>query len=239
MLLIFSAMRCGIAIVALALTVTGCTKKSQEPAAAPTVGSVVSETPSAATTPSPKPAMCPGEVKGGNAPSQDALKAWLCQDNAGLQKHLNDAARDQMKAVPRDIDLQWTFVSCGGAAGSTYCTYRNALGSDLIFRILSQTPDRVVEVKFDRTLFPNNAEQYTRHFLAAWLADNTPRMRALSSASVTSFATSHSKPAAGYTVTLSPSEVWIFEVESSGADYRFVLQGQLGRANAITELNSL
>lgn len=84
--------------------------------------------------------------------------------------------------------------------------------------------------------FPSNAEQYTREFVEAWIKGNTDRMRALSSPAIVSFATSNAPPSKTYTVTLSPAEVWVFEVTSSGGNYRFVLQGELGKAGAITKL---
>ncbi|HCT80885.1 MAG TPA: hypothetical protein DGT23_30825 [Micromonosporaceae bacterium] len=180
-----------------------------------------------------------GSVTGGSDPHRASLRAWLCSDSTGMQAKMTEAAITQLNAVPKDIDLQWTFVSCGGAAGSTYCTYRNTFGSDLIFRVPSESPQKVTEVKFDRTVFNTDAKQYTSHFVEAWISGNVQRMQALSSPAIVSFAATHSAPATPFTVTLSPSEVWIFEVTSSGADYRFVLKNQLGRSNAITELHTL
>lgn len=180
---------------------------------------------------------CDGSVTGGSGVHRAVMRAWVCDQP---QTHLSDAGRDGLDAVPRaDINMDWTFVNCATPVSGKFCVYRNELGSDLVLQVPDSAPDTVTDVRFQRTMFYSDAEDYARHFVEAWIGRNFVRMRALSSASIASFAESHTAPLAPWSLTLSPSEVWIFEVDSATADYRVVLQGTLGRPNAVTELNPM
>lgn len=123
--------------------------------------------------------------------------------------------------------------------GSAYCTYHNTFGSNLIFRYPTSDQSKVTEVQFDRTIFHTDAAAYAKHFVDAWINGNAPRMQALCTAGALSFATTHAAPTFPYTATLSPSEVYIFEIQSDGADYRVVLQNPLGKSGAITQISPM
>lgn len=220
-----------VAVLAAMATLMGaCKKQPDGQATLPPVTVTTSATPTPHGDPTSPPAgpKCIGAVTGGQEPSLAMLKAWLCGENVAL-----------MSAVPKDIDQKWSFIFCEGAAGSTYCTYRNSLGSQLIFKSQNAAPVKVTNVQLDRTIFNTDPKLYTQHFVEAWITGNVQRMQALATPVVVSFAASHTPPTRPYTTTLDPAEVYIFKVTSSGNDYRFVLQGQLGKANAITELHSL
>jgi len=231
-----------LAVIGILLALTaGCSKPKPQADPPPSVST--SLTPSAAPSPSAAPTTapttaggCTGSVSGGSDPHRAVIQAWLCR---GPQPNLTDAAAGQINSIARDIDMKWTFERCDGTAGANYCAYRNSNGSDLILRVPSQPGMKISEVKFDRTVYHTNAEHYARHFIDAWITGNELRMRALATPAVLSFAASHAPPPAPYTVTLSPAEVWIFEITSGSIGYRILLQNQLGRAGAVTGLHQL
>ncbi|WP_162908188.1 hypothetical protein [Allorhizocola rhizosphaerae] len=175
--------------------------------------------PSSAPAPSP----CAGTVRGGPDHLRGYVEDWLC-------------GRRTLPEVPLDIDMTWTFVECDGAAGSSYCSYRNGEGSDLILRVPNAQPETVTEVRVDRTTFAADADEYARQFVEAWVNGNQPRVRALSTPEVAAFTAGNPPPESGYEVVLSPSEVPEFEVRSSGSDYLLIVRGRLGRPNAITNI---
>ncbi len=173
------------------------------------------------SSPSPVPSPCAGTVTGGPDKLRLFVEDFLC-------------GRRKLPEVPGDIDMTWTFVDCDGAAGSSYCTYRNNEGSDLILRVPDEAPDRVSEVRMDRTLFPADADAYMRYFIQAWADRNVPRMRALSTPDVAAYAAANQAPQDGYSISRSAADAPRFEVDSAGRDYAVVVSGQPGRPNAIT-----
>lgn len=233
-----SGMRALAITAILVVALAGCTST---PAPEPTPAPIPSEAESPASSPTSAPAApagdCDGSVNGGSGTHGAVMRAWVCDQPL---TQASTAARTDLDNVPRaDINMDWTFVSCEDIMGPNMCIYRNNLGSDLVLRVPADAPDTVTEVRFQRTAFHSNAEAYARHFVEAWIGRNFVRMRALSSAAIVSFAESHAAPLAPWSLTLSPAEVWIFEVDSGTADYRIVLQGQLGRPNAVTELSAM
>ncbi len=177
------------------------------------------------SSPSPNPNPCAGTVQGGPDHLRTYVEDWLC-------------GRRTLPEVPTDMDMAWTFIECDGAAGSSFCTYRNGEGSDLILRVPNAQPETVNEVRVDRTVFAPDADAYARHFVEAWINSNQARLRALSTPDVASFAINNPPPESGYEVAHSPSEVPEYEVRSASRDYLLILRGQLGRPNAITSITA-
>src|SRR5262249_27498732 len=122
----------------------GC--QHSTPDAAPSANTSVGETPAAsapaspAATPGgqrsaePSAAGCAmtGNSTGGSGVAAQFMKAWLACDTGGLKTLTSSAAYSEVVkiGVPK-LDMTWGYVQCEGAMGSTYCTYRNKLGSDL------------------------------------------------------------------------------------------------------------
>ncbi len=226
----------GALIGVLVAMLAGCSQQAPGvPGGQATASTSLSPSPGS----SPTPSACPGSIPGGADPSKAVLQAWLCSDDATLHAKLAAAPYGQLAAVPKDIDLKWTFIRCDGAMGSSYCNYRNTLGSELIFRSRNEPPQDITEVRFDKTTFYTDAEKYVREFIDAWEVGNAARMQALGSSSVVTFASTHTAPSSGYTVTPFDSPKVIFEVHSAAAKYVFELDNPLGKAGAITFVNTL
>jgi len=232
-----AALLAGLALLA------GCQSKD-EPSAAPsantTVGSAATAT--AATeqsTPPASPAGCAmtGTVSGGDGLVLQFMKAWLACDTTKLKSLTTDAAYAQVTkiGVPK-LDMTWTKASCDGAAGSTYCTYRNKLGSDLIIRSRNDVTDHAItEVRLDATVYYTDAEKYAREFLDAFVNHNKPRMVALSSQSVVDSVVVDAPPA-GYTLTLSADPHWVYNAQftATGEYWVVTIHNPLGKAHAVT-----
>src|SRR5262245_60144884 len=153
-----AALLAGLALLA------GC--QHATPNAAASANTTVAESPAPAASPTPapdtasaapSPAGCKmsGKATGGTRFAAPFMKAWLACDTGGLKGVTSAPAYDQVVkiGVPK-LDMTWTHVQCDGAAGASYCTYRNKLGSDLILRIQNDaTSHAITEVKLDTTVY--------------------------------------------------------------------------------------
>lgn len=222
----------------------GC-QKSPEPSAAPSANTTVggqptaTASPAAPASPQPSTAACgrSGTVSGGSGPALTFMKAWLVCDVDGMKTLTTDAAYAQVTKIgsPK-LDMAWTLAGCDGAAGSTYCTYRNKLGSDVIVKVRNEPGDHPIsEVRLDATVYHTDAEKYAREFLDAFTAHNKPRMVALSSQSVVDSIVVDAPPA-GYTLTLTPEPKWVYSAQftATGEYWIVTIRNPLGKAHAIT-----
>ncbi|NUT21249.1 MAG: hypothetical protein HOV77_18920 [Hamadaea sp.] len=234
-----AALLAGLALLA------GC-QSTDEPTAAPSANTTVgpaattsteaSPQPSAATTTAAGCAMT-GTVTGGDGPALQFMKAWLTCDTTKQKKLTSDAAYTQVTkiGVPK-LDMTWTNASCEGAAGATYCTYRNKLGSDLIIRSRNDATDHAItEVRLDATVYYTDAEKYAREYLDAFVNHNKPRMIALSSQSVVDSVVADAPPA-GYTLTLTGEPHWVYSAQftTTGEYWIVTIHNPLGKAHAVT-----
>ncbi|NUT35566.1 MAG: hypothetical protein HOV79_21140 [Hamadaea sp.] len=232
-----------VLLAGLALA-AGC-QKSPEPSTAASANTTVGDQPSASAAASPSAAPQPstaacgrsGTASGGSGPALALRKAWLACDTGELRKLTTDAAYAQLTKIGNPkIDMTWTLAGCDGAAGSTYCTYRNKLGSDVIVRVRTEPGDHPVsEVRLDTTIYHADAEKYAREFLDAFVAHNKPRMVALSSQAVVDSIVVDAPPA-GYTLTLTPEPKWVYSAQftSTGEYWIVTIRNPLGKAHAIT-----
>src|SRR3954471_19139975 len=128
------------ALVAGLALLAGC--QNATPDAAASASTSVAETPAPTDSPAaeptggpsaaPSPAGCPmsGHATGGSGFAAQFMKAWLGCETSTVKALTSAAAYSEVTkiGVPK-LDMTWTFVACDGAAGSSYCTYRNKLGS--------------------------------------------------------------------------------------------------------------
>jgi hypothetical protein len=234
-------------ILGLAVMAAGCAKSSSPNAAATANTNLTSsESPAASAAPSAGTSASPatgggcgisGTVTGGGGTALDVMRSWLKCDSAKLRTLLQDTAYAQLSALgtPK-IDMHWSQVGCGGAAGSTYCTYRNKLGSDVIIKLRNEPgPKPVTEFRLDSTIYHDNAEKYAREFLDAFANHNKPRMVALASQSIVDSIVVDAPPA-GYTLTLTPEPHWVYSAQftATGEYWLVTIHGTLGKAHAIT-----
>ncbi|WP_123809744.1 hypothetical protein [Micromonospora globispora] len=227
----------------------GCTSNTTPDTAASANTSVSASTePSTDASPSVEPStpaasptgggcQMSGKATGGSGVPLQFMKAWLSCDTDTLHSVLSDAAYTQVTriGVPH-LDMTWKLTVCEGAAGSTYCTYRNKLGSDLILRLRNDlTTHSIIEVKLDPTVFHTDPEKYAREFLDAFVNHNKPRLLALSSQAVVDSVVVPAPPP-GYDLTLSPEPHWVYSAHftSTGEYWIVTIHGPLGKAHGVT-----
>ncbi|GHJ42689.1 hypothetical protein Cs7R123_00310 [Catellatospora sp. TT07R-123] len=235
-------------IVGLAVLATGCgSKPAATPGAAATASTELSPAPATPVAASPTTGgtgtgsgsgcAMTGTVSGGEGASLQVMKAWLKCDTTALHTLMQNDAYQQLHAIGTpNIDTHWTFVYCDGAMGSSYCTYRNKLGSDIVIRLSNSATDHpVTEFKLDLTVFHKDAEKYAREFLDAFVNHNKPRMVALASQPIVDSIVVDAPPA-GYDLTLSPDPHWVYNAQftATGEYWVVTVHGTLGKAHAIT-----
>jgi hypothetical protein len=233
-------------LIGLALTASACAKGPSQPSAIASADTVLGN-PSAAPaeSASPAPASSPtgsgcgmsGHVSGGEGDSLIFMKAWLTCDTAKLHTVLSDPAFGQVTAigVPK-LDMNWSFVSCDGAMGSNYCTFRNKLGSDLLLHLRNDlTVKAIVEVTLTPTVYHSDPEKYAREFLEAFVNHNKPRMVALSSQAIVDSIVVDAPPA-GFDLVLMPEPHWVYNAQftATGENWVVTIHGTLGKSHAIT-----
>ena len=235
-----AALLAGLALLA------GCQKTTPDAAASASTSVAESAAPTPTGEPdggqpsaAPSPAGCQmtGKATGGSGFAAQFMKAWLDCDTAGVTSLTTSAAYAEVVkiGVPK-LDMTWSFVSCDGAAGSSYCTYRNKLGSDLILRLQNDaTSHAVTEVKLDPTVYYTDPLKYAKEFLDAFVNHNKPRMVTLSSQSIVDGIVADAPPA-GYTITLSPEPHWVYNAQftATGEYWIVTIRGTLGKAHAVT-----
>jgi hypothetical protein len=239
-------------LIGIAL-LTGCQRATPDVAAS--ANTTVDSTPAPTAEPSapagagpsagaPSPAggcTMAGKATGGSGFAAQFMKAWLACDTAALKSLTTADAYNQVVkiGVPK-LDMTWSYVQCDGAMGSSYCTYRNKLGSDVILRLRNDaTSHMITEVKLDPTIYQADALAYAKEFVDAFVNHNTPRMLALSSQGVVDSIVADAPPA-GYTITLSPEPHWVYNVQftATGEYWLVTIHGTLGKAHAVTAFNN-
>ncbi len=125
---------------------------------------------------SPTPFVYPKDAK---AYAQAVLTAWGNKDLVRVALLTTPAALQQIKdnGYP---DNHWTYIKSDGAAGSTYCTFRNNNGDEVVIRVTNSLLGlklAVSEAPLERTTYPTNAHDYVNAFLNAWSKGNLQRMR--------------------------------------------------------------
>lgn len=134
--------------------------------------------------------------------AQALLKAWANKNYTRLDQLAITSAVQQIKdsitygGLP---NANWHYLNCQGAAGATYCTFRNDNGDETVIRLNNSQighPTAVTEAPLSRTEFPADASAYVNNFIDAWQQGNQQRMLAYANQSVVNFVT-HYTPLAG------------------------------------------
>ncbi|GIG56232.1 hypothetical protein Lfu02_06040 [Longispora fulva] len=180
-----------LASVALA----GCTP-SPAPAPAPTAATTVTAAPAPAPTGSAAPpatAAPAGYPTEARAYAEAALAAWTGHDTARLAQ-LNTSELFHSMDLCACYDTHFSHVRCEGAAGSSYCVFRNTYGDELTLQLRNELlghPQALRGGTFDPTRTPTDAGEYAKAFLEAWQAGNQPRMATLSVGDALTYITTH------------------------------------------------
>lgn len=240
------------------LTTAACGKKSEDPQADPTFGTVLTATPTAdpsadtsgapGASSAPKPSSTGGGQQAPSYPSaaKDYGIATLTAWAGGNKSRLN-----QLAAQPAVMQLashqvgsnQWTTVNCSvPTSGYTLCKYRNGHGDEVEVTMQDSQlghPTATTDARIDKTTYSSSATSYVSTFMNAWSDGNTQRMTRLSSSSVVSSLAGKKPPSSGSTTSATQNgSTWT--VIASGLpvgepSYAFTLTGsKLGAASAIT-----
>jgi hypothetical protein len=137
------------------------------------------------------------------------LAAWKAHDTAYLTLLTSASTANQLYGFG-DINQVWTRLAGSGAAGSTFWQCYNAAGDWIVFQTNNVSTGAHTwhaghVSTWDQMTFPDDPNQYVKHFVDAWLNGNVARMKLLSSATVTAqFTSKSSKPDFSYTVAAAP-----------------------------------
>jgi hypothetical protein len=141
-----------------ALLLTGCAGQDQ-PSATPTVITTLGEqpfSPSPSPSPtkaspqpsSPAPATYPSDSR---AYAEAVIAAWKAKNWTRVADLANAEVQEQLMEIPGPPNMNWTFVMCDGAMGSSYCQFTNADGHKVTLRVINEKRGQahaVTEVKY-------------------------------------------------------------------------------------------
>lgn len=217
-------------------TPTGNGQLGSTPTVAPTSASptVAPTTAAAPTTPA---LTFPADAK---AYALKLITAWATKDDPTLKQLADPTTLTKINGYGH-INVGWTYITCEGAAGSSYCRFSNASGDELIIRLVNQFlggPHAVNDATLDKISFPNDPVAYVTAFVTAWQHGNTSRMLAYSNSTVKNIITHYTPPDTFLTCTgdSSSGHQHIRVYNTDGLDYTFtVASPMLGQAHAIEE----
>jgi hypothetical protein len=63
---------------------------------------------------------------GAKAYAEAVIAAWKAKNLTKLADLTTPEVHEQLIEIPGPPNMSWTFVMCDGAAGSQYCTFKNA-----------------------------------------------------------------------------------------------------------------
>lgn len=140
------------AVLAL-LVVAGCQARGNDGQAPPNIVTTIG-TPSAtaqaptitptappivAPTTSKPPAPAPGYPSSAEPYAKAVIAAWKAKDWDRVADLASAEVHEQLLEIPGPIDMTWAFEKCEGAAGSSYCHFRNETLDVVIVRISNQS----------------------------------------------------------------------------------------------------
>jgi hypothetical protein len=160
--------------------------------ATPTPTDPPATTPTPALTPTTHPPTVapvthayPGDYAGA------VLLAWAARDNAYLTL-LTSSATAHTLLGHGDINTHWTLIRDDGAAGSSYASYYNNGGDEIIIRTANAETaahhwHAATVQSWDVMTFPATASAYARKYVDGWIAGNRARMDLLGTTALTTF----------------------------------------------------
>jgi hypothetical protein len=144
-----------------------------------------SATPSPAASPTASPSPAPHAVSTAGFPADAesyttaAVGAWVAGDTGRLDQ-LRDANAGIFSTLSSgNYDKHFTLYLCQGAAGSTFCTFYNNAGDELVLRVVNQLlgqPHAVLDGQLRAITFPTDNQAYAQEALDAWLAHDDARI---------------------------------------------------------------
>ncbi len=209
--------------------VTASPTGSASPTAAPTT---------AASTPSATPTASADFPSTARLYGEAVLLAWRSNQLTRLGDLVTSTVLSQLQSTGA-IEPNWAYLECQGAAGSSYCQFRNGDGDAVTVRLDNQLLGKAhatTEVKLDLTTYSNNAVEYVKAFIEAWRNANTKRMATLANQTEVDYFT-HYVPPETYstcaTITSGFANVRVYNAD--GLDYTLTIAvATLGNKHAIT-----
>jgi hypothetical protein len=146
-------------LLCAALLLTGCAGQD-EPSAAPTavttLGNQATSSPSPSPSPTkaspkPSPPAPAGYPSGERAYAEAVIEAWKAKNWSRVADLSNAEVQEQLMEIPGPHNMNWSFVMCDGAMGSSYCQFTNADGHKVTLRVINEKRGQahaVSEVKY-------------------------------------------------------------------------------------------
>ena len=169
--------------------------------------------------------------------AEAALLAWRTNQQTRLAELVTPTVLSQLQTTS-NVEPNWTYVSCEGTAGSSYCQFLNGDGDSIILRVENLSlgkPNATTEVKLDLTTYSNNAVEYVKAFIEAWRNANTKRMAILATQTEVEYFTHYTPPGTYSTcATLATPVVSVRVYNADGLNYTLtVAVALLGGKHAI------
>ncbi len=222
---------------------------STPPSTSPSAGTSstgTSTSPPTGGTP-PAPSSVPaGYPKSAHGYADAVIAAYSTHKTARLNDLSGKDAATNFAALAR-ADQHWHFQNCDGTAGTIYCTYDNNNGDRIRLMLAGGTlgkPHALDDFSLDRTLFSTDVDTYVGYFYQAWLDDNSRRLVALSTASVTAHFSGLKKPQSNMladkpsTPDAGHTQVSLYDALGAHTEYVLVATAKLGHAHAISGLSN-
>jgi hypothetical protein len=232
---------CSLLAVGSLLGAAACAKNNGPATESPSGSSspTVSAAPTTAqATPSATPTTSRDFPSTARLYGEAVLLAWRTNQQTRLGDLVTSTVLSQLQTAGT-VEPNWAYVECQGAAGSSYCQFRNGDGDAVTLRMDNQLLGKAhatTEVKLDLTTYSNNAVEYVKAFIEAWRNANTKRMATLANQTEVDYFTHYVPPATYSTcATLASGIASVRVYNSDGLDYTVtVAVAALGGKNAIT-----
>jgi hypothetical protein len=201
------------------LALTGCTGSGSTGGSSPSPSLSTSPAGSAPASPSPAPRVLTtvGFPADAEAYATAAVGAWVAGDTGRLDQLRDPGAAIFTTLSSGNYDKHFTLYACQGAAGSSFCTFYNGVGDELVLRLVNQLLGQqhaVLDGQWHPITFPTDNQAYAQEALNAWIGHNDARIGLL----CTSDAAAHlNAVAAGHR-----TETWTFD-HGEGAAGSFYL----------------
>ena len=193
-----------------ALALAGCAKESGGGGAGAggTAGLHTIGTGGPSAAGSASPVGYPGSAE---AYTQAAVTAWTSGDTARVDQLRDPSVTVFATLSSGDYDKHFSLKDCQGAAGSSFCTFFNNVGDELVLRVRNELvggPHAITEGQFHPITFPTDMQAYAQECLDAWLAGNVNR--------ITFLTTADAKTHLSAVAISHKSETWTFQ-DAQGA----------------------
>jgi hypothetical protein len=107
--------------------------------------------------------------------ANEAVTAWRQGDHGRLAQ-LNDPADSVFSTLDAgNYNKQFALYRCDGAAGSSFCSFYNAVGDTLTLRVQNQRLGQahaIVDGQWKPITFPTDFRAYAEEAIAAWAGHN-------------------------------------------------------------------